>query len=186
METSAYLFKTGFVLCGVHMPCWDFVGDNSNCTMGLFWGRYRFFYLKIRLGTLCLFQNALLLLVENHFYELIGQIFEKRGEIRVRDSCARKSVKYRVQHRSTVIRVKHSFKNGQGSSPTYHSLFSAVSFLLLFDSLSYKTPICILSEDDTILLLWLYRGCGGKWDRFRSLNSPIGQFNTKCAQSHAK
>ena len=64
--------------------------------MGLFWGRYRFFYLKIRLGTLCLFQNALLLLVENHFYELIGQIFEKSGEIRVRDNCARKRVKYRV------------------------------------------------------------------------------------------
>ena len=52
----------------------DWVGVSSNCTMGLFWGHYRFFYLKIRLDTLCLLQNAVLL-VEKHLCELIGQIF---------------------------------------------------------------------------------------------------------------
>ena len=39
--------------------------------------------------------------IDNHLCELIGQIFLKSGEIRVRDSCARKE-----------LRVKHSFKNG--------------------------------------------------------------------------
>ena len=164
------------------MPCWDFVGVNSNCTMGLFWGRYRFFYLKIRLGTLCLFQNALLLLVENHFYELIGQIFEKSGEIRVRDNCARKRVKYRVQHRSTVIRVKYSFKNGQGSSPTYHSLFSTVSFLFLFDNSSYKTPICILSEDDN-LVLGIHSSHNPSFMAIPRLRGKVGQISFP-KQSH--
>ena len=31
--------------------------------------------------------------------------------------------------------------NDAGSSPTYHLLFSSVFFLLLFTTLSYKTPI---------------------------------------------
>ena len=44
--------------------------------------------------------------------ELTGHIYEKSGEIRVGDGCARKRVEYRVWHRRTVIRVKHCFKNG--------------------------------------------------------------------------
>ena len=40
------------------------------------------------------------------------ETFRKVGEIRVRDSCTRKRVQYRVKHRSTVIRVKQCFKNG--------------------------------------------------------------------------
>ena len=31
--------------------------------------------------------------------------------------------------------------NDGGSSPTYHLVFSSVFFLLLFTTLSYKTPI---------------------------------------------
>ena len=30
------------------------------------------------------------------YSEFIGQIFEKSGEVRVRDSCSRKGVEYRV------------------------------------------------------------------------------------------
>ena len=36
--------------------------------------------------------------------EFIGHIFEKSGDIRVGDSCARKRVEYMVWHRSTAIR----------------------------------------------------------------------------------
>ena len=46
-------------------------------------------------------------------YTLYHALFEfTSGEIKVKDSCARKRVEYRVQHRSTVIGVKHCFKSG--------------------------------------------------------------------------
>ena len=48
-----------------------------------------------------------------YWVHLLGKrTFRKKGEIGVGDSCARKRVEYRVYHQSTVIRVKHCFKNG--------------------------------------------------------------------------
>ena len=59
-------------------------------------------YLKIRLDTLCLSHNAMLI-GENHLCEFIGQILEKSGEIIVRHSCARNRVEYKVKHRRTIV-----------------------------------------------------------------------------------
>ena len=42
--------------------------------------------------------------------------------------------------------------NDAGSSPPYYLLFSSVFFLLLFTTLSYKTIIMYLSEDDNLTL----------------------------------
>ena len=46
------------------------------------------------------------------YANVLGHIFEKSGEIRIRDGCVWKRVEHRVKHRSTVIRVKHCLKNG--------------------------------------------------------------------------
>ena len=52
--------------------------------------------LKIRLDTLCLLHNAIPYTTLYYIYaNLLGTFFEKSGEIRVRDSCARKRVEYR-------------------------------------------------------------------------------------------
>ena len=59
--------------------------------------------------------------------EFIGQIFEKSGEIRVRDSCARKRVEYRC--------------SGYGCAWIIHQMMGVV------------TPLSrILSKDDNLIL----------------------------------
>ena len=69
--------------------------------------------------------------------EFIGQIFENSGEIRVRDSCSRKRVEYRVSISNDQFHVKYvkiyrceqlATSNDARSSPTYHLMFSFLSF----------------------------------------------------------
>ena len=51
-------------------------------------------YLKIRLDTSCLLHNHILF-VDNYLrVNMFGKFLRKVGEIRVRDSCARKKVEY--------------------------------------------------------------------------------------------
>jgi len=51
----------------------------------------------MRLDTLSLLHNAILCTTLYYIYaNLLGTFFEKSVEIRVRDSCARKKVEYRV------------------------------------------------------------------------------------------
>ena len=45
-------------------------------------------------------------------YYIYANLLGTRTFRRVGDSCARKRVEYMVKQRSTVIRVKHCFKNG--------------------------------------------------------------------------
>ena len=58
--------------------------------------------------------------------EFIRQIFDKSGEIRVRDSCARKRVEYRCSGYGCAW-IKHEMMGVH--SPTYNLLFSSISIL---------------------------------------------------------
>ena len=75
--------------------------------------------------------------------EFIAQIFEKSGEIRVRDSCTRKRVEYRCSGYGCAWIINQTMGV---HSPTYNLLFSSILFLLLFATLSYKTPIMYCEE----------------------------------------
>ena len=58
--------------------------------------------------------------------EFIRQIFDKSGEIRVRDSCAMKRVEYRCSGYGCAW-IKHEMMGVH--SPTYNLLFSSISIL---------------------------------------------------------
>ena len=157
------VFKTGFVLCarGVHMPCWDSVGVNSNCTMGLFWDAIASLISKSGWTPYVYYRTPRR---EPFLRAYWADFLKKWGNQSKRQLCKEKSWITLLK----TVRVQ--------------VLRTTIFFLLLFDTLSHKTPICILSEDDN-LILGIHSSHDPSFMAIPRLRGKLGQISSP-KQSH--